>query len=143
MFWWDPREVARYAYQAKNPSPQANRKGTQHGANRLACIGLSTLTVVPQVRSGMPWLGIIGGYSERGRVSDFMFTWPIWRDPITLAAIRALVATLDAKSVKKGPARLENMGIVELRHTKKISVEKYARFRSAVAERVPLSKHGV
>ena len=50
-FRWDPHEDVRYALRAADPTTTASTKETtQHGANRLAAVGLTALTVV----SGAP-----------------------------------------------------------------------------------------
>ena len=50
-FRWDPHEDVRYALRAADPTTTATTKETtQHGANRLAAVGLTALTVV----SGAP-----------------------------------------------------------------------------------------
>ena len=47
-FRWDPAEDVRYALRADYPS--CNKSTTQHGANRLAALGLAALTAVPVQR---------------------------------------------------------------------------------------------
>ena len=47
-FRWDPHEDVRYATRATDPTDAKTKERTQHGANRLAAIGLSALTVVPR-----------------------------------------------------------------------------------------------
>ena len=88
-FRWDPHEDMRYALRAADPTTLSTKETTQHGANRLAAVGLTALTVVPERRAGKPRLAILGG----GRDPDgaFTFTWPLWRDPISLVTIRALL----------------------------------------------------
>ena len=51
-FRWDPHEDVRYALRARDPTDAKTKETTQHGANRLASLGLSVLTVVPQRRRG-------------------------------------------------------------------------------------------
>lgn len=123
-FRWDPHEDVRYALRATDPTDSKTKETTQHGANRLAAIGLSALTVVPRLRGTTAQLAVIGGNRERG---GFAFTWPIWRHPISLAAIRSLL----------GHIRLEKrvtwdvLGISELRRTRRISVGKFMNFTRA------------
>ena len=50
-FRWDPNEDVRYALRARDPTDSKTKDTTQHGANRLAAVGLSVLTVVPKQRS--------------------------------------------------------------------------------------------
>ena len=49
-FRWDPHEDVRYALRAADPTTLSTKETTQHGANRLAAVGLTALTVV----SGAP-----------------------------------------------------------------------------------------
>ncbi len=88
-FRWDPNEDVRYALRARDPTDPKTKETTQHGANRLAAVGLSLLTVAPRRRAGEVRLAVLGGQREsRG---GFVFRWPIWQEPISLAAIRALL----------------------------------------------------
>ena len=124
-FRWDPREDVRYALRATDPTDSKTKETTQHGANRLAAIGLSVLTVVPRLSGVAVRLGIIGGKRERrGR---FAFTWPIWRDPISLATIQAMLG--HAGLGKR--ATWDALGIVELRRARRISVGKFMNFTVA------------
>lgn len=121
-FRWDPHEDVRYALRATDPTDSKTKEKTQHGANRLAAIGLSVLTVVPRrQRAGTIRLNVVGGqYRKR-----FEFTWPIWRDPISLAAVRSLLG--HAKLV----ANRATLGVVELRRTQRISVGRFMNFTRA------------
>ena len=124
-FRWDPHEDVRYALRAADPTDSKTKETTQHGANRLAAIGLSVLTVVPRLRGVTAQLGVVGGRRERR--GSFVFTWPIWRHPISLAAIRALLghAGLDKR------ATWDALGIFELRRARRISVGKFMNFTRA------------
>jgi hypothetical protein len=122
-FRWDPGEATRYALMAGDPSEAKHKEGTQHGANRLAAIGLSTLPVAPEQRGGQVRLGIPGG----GRNNGFSFAWPIWRDPIGLAAVRALLAHPDLRE----PAALDRFGVDHVREARRISVGKFMNFTAA------------
>ncbi len=124
-FRWDPREDVRYALRATNPTDQKTKETTQHGANRLAAIGLSTLTVVPQMRTGETQLGVIGGSHDRK--GNIVFTWPIWNNFISLTAIRNL---LSHPSLNEPTTRKE-LGIFECRQTRRISVGKFMNFTRA------------
>ena len=130
-FRWDPQEASRYAFRATDPSK--DKTGTQHGANRVAAIGFSVLSVAPQASAGVPRLSVCGGCRDSG----FRFTWPIWREPMTLAAIGALMATLDRNAAKGPLTQLRNLGVVELRRAKRISVGKFMSFEAARAEMLP------
>lgn len=130
-FRWDPHEDVRYALRATDPTDSKTKETTQHGANRLAAVGLSALTVVPRLRAGIVRLGVIGGNREPGL--GFMFTWPIWRYPISLSAIRSLLG-------HPGLCRSTTwnaLGVVELRRTRRISVGKFMNFTRAEPVRKP------
>ena len=75
-FRWDPHEDVRYALRATDPTTLSTKETTQHGANRLAAVGLTALTVVPERRAGKARLGIL-----RRR------TGPRWRLHLHVAAL--------------------------------------------------------
>lgn len=123
-FRWDPEEDVRYALMAGDPTDPAYRSGTQHGANRLAAIGLAALTLSPQRRGARVGPEIIGGdFSTRG----FSFAWPIWRAPTTLATIRSLLAHRDLR--KEGA--LAHLTVEHVLETRRISVGKFMNFSRA------------
>ena len=121
-FRWDPHEAVRHALRATDPTDAKTKERTQHGANRLAAVGLSALTVVPRSsRTGMARLEVLGGTRERGHRGGRVFTWPIWRHPISLATIRALLGHPRLRE----PAARDALGVVELRRARRISVDRY------------------
>jgi len=120
-FRWDPAEDVRYALMAGDPTDNAYKGGTQHGANRLAAVGLAALTVVPEVRAGRARPAIIGGTSGR---DGFSFAIPIWRDPATLAAVRALLSHPDLRE----PEGLSHLGVDHVLVAERISVGKFMNF---------------
>ena len=123
-FRWDPHEDVRYALRATDPTDSKTKATTQHGANRLAAIGLSALTAAPRLRGTTAQLAVIGGSRHRG---GFAFTWPIWRHPISLAAIRSLLGHtgLDKR------ATWDALDIFEMRRARRISVGKFMNFTRA------------
>ena len=126
-FRWDPREDVRYALRALEPS--GNKEPVQHGANRLAAIGFSIFTVVPQTRHGQVELAMRGGRNKT--VGGFAFQWPIWRAPTSLACIRALLSHPGLGSRETHDA----LGIAEIRQARKIfGVKGYANVTQAVPE---------
>ena len=127
-FRWDPNEDVRYALRARNPTDARTKETVQHGANRLAAIGLSALTVVPEPRHGRVRLAMLGGRREAD--GAFVFRWPIWRAPISLACVRAL---LGHPGLGSGDA-LAELGIVEVRQAKRISVGKFMNVTRAASE---------
>lgn len=123
-FRWDPEEDVRYALMAGDPTDTAYKGGTQHGANRLASVGLAVLTLVPQHRAGRVRPTIIGGQSGPG---GFSFAWPIWREPATLAAVRALLAHADLRR----PDALAHLGVTQVLVAPRISVGQFMNFGRA------------
>jgi hypothetical protein len=87
-FRWDPVEDRRYALRAVDPS--GDPLGTQHGANRLAAIGLPVFSGTAIVRRGETrFISRATAYGARGRIE---FCWPIWTRPARLTGLRALLA---------------------------------------------------
>lgn len=121
-FRWDPHEDVRYALRAADPTDA--KETTQHGANRLAAVGLSALTVTPVRRGAEIRLQLLGGSRDNG---DFVFTWPIWRAPISLAAIRALMGHggMDDVAVRSA------LGVTGRQQARRISSGKYMNFTRA------------
>lgn len=123
-FRWDPEEDVRYALLAGDPTDKAYKGGTQHGANRLAAVGLPILTAVPRERGRSTRLAIIGGSPP---TESFSFAWPIWREPTTLAAIRALLAHPHLRDIEK----VAHLGVEDVMVTRRISVGKFMNFTRA------------
>ena len=119
-FRWDPHENVRYALRARAPTDDPET--TQHGANRLAAIGFSTLTVVPRRRFGQVRLAVLGGAREAS--GDFVLRWPIWRPFASLAAILCL---LGHPGLTNRDA-LVGHGVVEVRRSRRIGTGKYMNF---------------
>lgn len=124
-FRWDPHEDVRYALRAQDPTDAKTKETTQHGANRLAAIGISVLTVVPSKRLGKPRLAILGG--SRDTDGSFLLGWPIWREPITLAGICALLGHPHLNRIETRRA----LGIVERRRARRIASGKFMNFTHA------------
>ena len=126
-FRWDPHEDVRYALRATDPSTRSTKETTQHGANRLAAVGLAALTVVPERRAGKVRLGMLGGGRDAG--GAFTFTWPIWRKSISLTAIRALLGHpgLDDADTRRA------LGVVDRQRGHRVSVGRFMNFTRAVS----------
>lgn len=127
-FRWDPAEDVRYALMAGDPTDGIYKTGTQHGANRLAAIGLSALSLVPEIRAGRVRPAILGGKSS---ADGFSFSWPIWRHPASMAAIRALLSHPELCE----PAKLAHLGVDYVMTAHRISVGKFMNFTRARAAR--------
>lgn len=127
-FRWDPLEDVRYAHRATDPTDKKTKATTQHGANRLAAVGLAALTAVPtrpRAAAGEVHLAVLGG--SRHADGSFIFSWPIWREPISLSAIRNLLGHPGLNN----PATCAELGIVDRRRSRRISVGKYMNFTPA------------
>ena len=131
-FRWDPHEDVRHALHARDPTDSKTKETTQHGANQLAAIGLSVLTVVPRQRFGTVRLSLLGGSRERD--GTHTLSWPIWREPISLVGIRALLGHPHLDDPKTRAA----LGTVELRRARRISSGKFMNVTMATAT----SKYG-
>lgn len=122
----------RYALMFGDPSYAGNKEGTQHGANRLAAIGLAVLTSVPHERAGEVRLTTVGGARSNGA---FAFRWPIWRDPSSVSGIGSLLIRddLDNATVR------DRLGVDRVFEARRISVGKFMNFtvgRDATANAV-------
>jgi hypothetical protein len=119
---WDPEEARRHAYQWRAPTDEPPT--TQHGAHRLAIVGLSALTCAPIVAGDRVRLAVLGGAGSGDR---FTFAWPIWRHPASLAAIRALLSHPGLHA----PRTLEYLGVDHVRAARRISLERFKNFACA------------
>jgi hypothetical protein len=81
-FRWDPAEDRRYALRADDPSGSA--PATCDAANRLAGVGLLSLSVLPTGRNLLA-----PGVRMRQRRVDFC--WPIWEVPLPERAVLSLL----------------------------------------------------
>lgn len=123
-FRWDPQEDIRYATMAGDPTDAAFKSGTQHGANRLAAVGLAALTVTAEERAGRRRPQLIGGARDGAGVT---FAWPIWRDPASLACIAALLTHPDLRR----PGSFRHLGVDHVLVSRRISVGKFMNFARA------------
>lgn len=119
---WDPDEAKRHAYQWR--APTKDPPTTQHGANRLAIVGLASLTCAPIVSGNRVQLSAIGG---EGAGDRFSFAWPIWEEPASLAAIRALLSHPELRK----PEALRHLGVDHVRVTRRISLDRLRNFSYA------------
>jgi hypothetical protein len=125
-FRWDPEEDVRYALRASDPSGE--KSTTQHGANRLAALGLAILTAVPVQRGNRVRLQVLGGSLDR----EFAFAWPIWREPASLAAIRAMLSHPDlTNDPATAQIKLAHLGVEQVRRTRRLGVGRFMNFTRA------------
>jgi hypothetical protein len=116
---WDPDEAKWHAYQWRAPTKEPPT--TQHGANRLAIVGLSALIGAPMIARNRIQLSVIGGAGGGDR---FTFAWPIWRPPASFAVIRALLSHPDLRE----PQALGHLGVDHVRETRRISLDRLRNF---------------
>jgi hypothetical protein len=69
-------------------------------------------------------LQIIGGSFDR----DFALAWPIWREPASLAAIRAMLSHPD---LTNGPTKLAHLGVEQVRRAQRINNGRFNNFARA------------
>jgi hypothetical protein len=119
---WDPDEAKRHAYQWR--APTKDPPTTEHGANRLAIVGLSALTCAPISSESRVQLSLIGG---AGRGDRFSLAWPIWTIPASLAAIRALLSHPKLRE----PRALEYLGVDHVRVARRVSLDRLRNFTYA------------
>lgn len=117
-FRWDPNETARQALMAGDPTDRSFKLGTELGANRLAAIGLSILPVVAD-RTGPDRAATIPGCLRTG--PEPVLAWPIWKEPATLAAIRALLGHPGLGE----PRALAGLGVVAVFRAAIVSIGKF------------------
>jgi hypothetical protein len=122
---WDPDEAKRHAYQWR--APTKDPPTTQHGANRLAIIGLSALTAVPTSSGTRVQLSVLGGTGGGDR---FSFAWPIWSLPASLLSIRAMLSHPHLRE----PRALEHLGVDHVRVTRRVSLDRLRNFTYAEPE---------
>lgn len=126
-FRWDPQEDVRHALRANDPTDRKTKDGTQHGANRLAAVGLSLLTVVPRHSRGGVHLTLLGGGCEQD--GTHTVSWPIWREPASLSSIRALLSHPHLDD----PETRAALGVMERRRARRTSSGRFMNFTRAVA----------
>jgi hypothetical protein len=121
-FRWDPAEDVRYALRADDTSGE--KSTTQHGANRLAALGLPIFTAVPVQRGNRVRLQVLAGNFD----GEFTVAWPIWRQPASLAAIRAMLCHPD---LAKGVTAMAHLGVEQVRRARRVNNGRFNNFTRA------------
>lgn len=85
---WDPAEDQRYALRHGSPS-KGGAAATNHGANRLAVLGLAHLPAAPLDATASACRQA-GATRRRGKVE---FRWPIWTTPWSLATLVSVLTS--------------------------------------------------
>jgi len=125
---WDPAEARLHAHQWTAPTEE--KPTTEHGANRLALIGLSCFPVLPSSSNRQAQTPVPGTKNLNGTFSVF---WPIWRWPMTLPAIRALMVSV----ARLAPAAREDLGVFAVMCSERVSLDRYISFMRASPEPAP------
>lgn len=130
-FRWDPVEDRRYALRADDPS--GDPAGMQHGANRLAAVGLAALPgIVVRRRGEARFLNAGTRFGDRG---DILISWPIWTVPARLHAIAAALShPAMAGASEREFGSLARLGIAFAYGARRLSVGKF--FNVTMAEKV-------
>lgn len=126
---WDPAEDRRYALRANDPS--GDPAGMQHGANRLAAIGLPALPGAAIRRRGTRFLNLGTSYGGDGAIR---VTWPIWTRAARLPGIRALLSHPALSQDDPKEIRTSLLDIPMVFRARRMSVGKF--FNVAIAEQI-------
>ncbi|MQX38252.1 type I-G CRISPR-associated protein, Cas3-extension family [Roseospira navarrensis] len=129
-FRWDPEEDRRYALRYRDPSKDAGR--TEHGANRLAAVGLAALPGAAVERRGQIHFLTLGTELAPGRGGRAV-TWPIWARPASLATIQALLGHPALAAATPPAETLRRLGVIGIHRARRIAVGKYFNFTRAEA----------
>ncbi len=90
---WLPSEDRRYALMDRDTQSSDNKTLTLWAANLLGYAGLGLLPSAPGKYS-LQTTGIVTG--EKGK--DPIFRWPLWREPLSAAAVTSLFAFAETSS---------------------------------------------
>ncbi len=130
-FRWDFQEDRRYALRAINPSNDAGT--TEHGANRLAILGLISFQSAPATdRIGRPMLATRAVSRNRG-TRNKRITWPIWSRPAPLESIHMFLDEYELSRDYPDFGSLIRHSISQARRVQRISVGKFINFTRAEA----------
>jgi hypothetical protein len=126
-FRLDPMEGSRHAYRWFAPTD--DKQGVEHGANVLAAVGLTGLTVLARTTAGQTRAVVAGGRWQRAAGDDtgFSFAWPIWR----ARASRAAILSLLSHPALREPNGLAHLGVEDVLETRRIRMGKYMGFTRA------------
>ena len=123
----DPSEDRRHAYQWNRPTsdPDRFRRGNMLGANRLAIEAIPLILTVP-TQGGLVTTGFRGR-----RVTNTLWRWPIWRPPVRVALLGAILSLEDIQVDPPDPTHLKARGIACIYQTQRILVQKTPNFSPA------------
>ncbi len=125
-FRWDPSEDRRYALRELNPSKDPGK--TEHGANRLAVVGLPLLTSLPTGRRGAASIATIGfNRTEKRR----HITWPLWTAWLDLETVLAILVRSELHGPAPLVAPLHPIGVTAAFRSYRVENGYYANFTRA------------
>lgn len=120
-FRWDPDEMRYYALRARDPADGPSQKPrTEHGANRLAAVGVATFVSTSQQVGERTGIGTVA--MDHGHRGETTLRWPIWREARTLSGVAALLA-------HPQPERLPE--VVGVYRAQRVQANRYLGFRRA------------
>ncbi|MGH7659738.1 MAG: type I-G CRISPR-associated protein, Cas3-extension family, partial [Vulcanimicrobiaceae bacterium] len=126
-FRWDFEEDRRYALRFDDPS--GDPATTEHGANRLAILGLLSFQTAPRIgrRGARITLGT-RGVSRGEKDRRVRITWPIWSLPTSMQSIHAMLDLPELGEDHPPFETLSAYSIRQLRRVRRISNGKYISF---------------
>ncbi len=116
---WDSQEDRHYALRHRNPTKK--HKGndrsssydgsirTQRGANRFGIEALSVFPLIPTGRRVET-----PGFCYMTQDRSHCFTWPVWKDALSLDVLRTLIAHRELTRERPNLKELQPLGVVEL-----------------------------
>lgn len=125
---WDPRDEARYALRANDPSGDPSRQttGAVWGAN---CLAVEALALFPTAPVGRRLETT--GFSHRGGAVEF--SWPIWQPAISAATLRSLLSLPSLTERDPPAAALRAAGVVEVFRARRFTEGRFRNFSPAWA----------
>lgn len=128
-FRLNPREDRRHAYRWSKPDtdPNSGQQGGMIGANRLALEALPLFQSLP-AGDKLQTTGFHGL-----RVSNTIFSWPVWTTPISIDAVRSLLSLDAIRHPTFDTSICRTLGIAEVFRTSRILVGKTPNFTPATA----------
>lgn len=129
-FRWDFVEDRRYALRYSDPS--SDPPTTEHGANRLAIIGMLSFQSAPSLRGRTADLAV-RGVSRSRETRRLRITWPIWYRPASLEAIHAMLEERELADDHPAFKALARYGVDQARRVYRITSGKFISFSRAMA----------
>jgi CRISPR-associated endonuclease/helicase Cas3 len=112
-FRWDPLDDRRYAYGWGDPSSVEVR--TEHGANLLAAFALPLFPLIPTIHGPCTT-----GFN--GLIDPPAFTWPIWAAPLSIDAVRSLLAADGLQQNPVNRIEMRMLGVSDMFQVRKIEI---------------------